>query len=75
MRKSANHFIFPEFQGTFDAVMCVEDGIIYIKEVVTNEISEVEDGKIHDFFTEMPKNWTVGIIMPDGSVAKITPNH
>ena len=75
MRKPANHFLFPKFRGEFDAVMCEDEGTIYVKETATNEIWEVEEGKIQDFFTEMPQGWTVGIVMPDGSVAKITPNH
>lgn len=68
---------FPEFPGDvhFDAVMCSDEGDIYLKEVGTGVVWYVEEGMFREALAELPKGWNIGIMMPDGSVAKITPNN
>jgi hypothetical protein len=72
--KTPCDFLFPEIRGEelFDAVMCQDEGEIYLKEVDTGTVYVVDEGHFKDVLAEMPRDWEVGIMMPDGSIAKIT---
>lgn len=72
--KTKTDFLFPEIRGeeSFDAVMCQDQGDIYLKEVDSGTVYLIDEGHFRDVLAEMPTDWEVGIMMPDGSIAKIT---
>lgn len=67
-----SHFEFPEVIGEdkFDLLICESEGDIYLKEVHTGDIWQVSD--LREALLEMPEGYTIGVLMPDGTVSKIT---
>lgn len=69
-------FKFPEVLGeeNFEMVMCSDGSRIYMKEVASGKVTEIVQD-IRDFLSDLPSHYRIGILMPDGSVGKITPQR
>lgn len=74
MKTQVYEYLFPEIYGedSYDAIMHHDDGQIYLKEVATGDIYQVYEDCLQEVFAELPQGWKLGILMPDGTIGKIT---